>query len=244
MKIITRAVIDMSTMETIEEDSFQYDGPLALCIDADGVTDETDDLGEGVGGVSSDQDMGPSADDQASVAGLVGTSGITAANAAAMGLSGGGSSSGLFSYFAKTTMAFMSNPMFGAIYGMVNQPSGMAVGDFGTDPTEENEVVYDPVKQEVVSVPKAAAPVPVPVYRGPTAAEISRRKAKANADLLAELAKMRADKAAEVKAIQKQKVKEYRAKLDERYGRPDTKVAKPTGSLGTLDVSRPALLGT
>ena len=31
MKIITKSVIDMRTMETIEEESFEYDGPLALC---------------------------------------------------------------------------------------------------------------------------------------------------------------------------------------------------------------------
>lgn len=31
MKIITKSVIDMRTMETIEEESFEYDGPVALC---------------------------------------------------------------------------------------------------------------------------------------------------------------------------------------------------------------------
>ena len=44
MKIYNEVVIDMNTGETVYEDSFEYDGPMAMCGGHPGNDDEYDAL--------------------------------------------------------------------------------------------------------------------------------------------------------------------------------------------------------
>ena len=58
MKIYTKIRIDISTWETLEEESHEYDGPLALCWGDPGEADEGGNYGHGPVGESDDFDYG------------------------------------------------------------------------------------------------------------------------------------------------------------------------------------------
>ena len=47
MKIYNKVKVDMNTGEILAEDSFEYDGPLALACDLDGIIVEKTERGDG-----------------------------------------------------------------------------------------------------------------------------------------------------------------------------------------------------
>jgi hypothetical protein len=96
MKIYTKLVLDMKTLEVIKEESFEYDGPIALCegdSDGGGESEGDSDPGgiggvgaegpEGMGGNESDAEGGAGSDSGGSDPG--GTGGVGAEGPAGMG---------------------------------------------------------------------------------------------------------------------------------------------------------------
>uniref|UniRef100_A0A6M3L8B3 Uncharacterized protein n=1 Tax=viral metagenome TaxID=1070528 RepID=A0A6M3L8B3_9ZZZZ len=144
MKIITRVVINMNTGKVLEEESFEYTGPLALC---DGGGGDGGGDGAGAGDVGGSDGMGS---DSASATGDTGTGGVGAGEddsggVAGVGISGGPGPSGfdpgsfaptpgitdsLSSFAQSVNAAFTTNTSIPGLDTAVDT-MGMAMGVFG-----------------------------------------------------------------------------------------------------------------
>jgi hypothetical protein len=151
MKIYTKLVLDMSTLEVLEEESFEYDGPLALCEgDSDGgaesdggVEGDPGGIGgvgaegpEGMGGNESEAEGGAGSDFGGSDPGGIGGVGAEGPEGMGPGSDMGGSEFGgaQFGDFEQGYGANMGNfagPGFGEAQSNVGGPGGMGEGSGG-----------------------------------------------------------------------------------------------------------------